>query len=233
MSIQQTIIGLENNFRNRASVLSHAISRDNVVSDNETSFLMLGTGFDMRSVRVHTRARSERQIASDLVPDLIQNALTEELGDEATINEDVTIGAMYTDDLPIGGQEYSNIFVVVSWGMRVDMPIGRDAQVNVEMYFGWRQDGRNMSIADDWYLNIAVDRVGPLRRSKVREKVTEKLMSPDDSGLNAGQQIRNGLGAIFNQTNVGHWYVVPGSGLHNTQENNIDIKRDASFWIVE
>ena len=48
MAIQQTIIGLENNFSKRASVLSRLISSDNVVSNSETSLLILRTGFNMR-----------------------------------------------------------------------------------------------------------------------------------------------------------------------------------------
>lgn len=231
MAIQQTIVGLENNFRKRASVLSRRISADNTVSNSETSLLILGTGFNMRSVRVHTRARTEREIPTDLIPALIQSALETEIGADARITRDVSIGAMFTDDLPIGGHTYSNVFIVISWGMTVSRPF-RDPDIEVEMYFGWNKTGRNMSIADNWYLNVNVSNVIGIKQRLVRREVINKLRSTD-SGLNAGQQIINGLRPLFDVENVRDFYVIPGSGAHNSQENNIIVKQDASFWVVE
>ncbi len=231
MAIQQTIIGLENNFRNRASVLSRTVSPDNEVSNSETSLLILGTDFNMHSVRVRTRARTEREVLTDFIPELIQSALEAEIGSDAIITRDVSIGAMFTDDLPIGGHTYSNIFLVVSWGMTVSRPF-RDPHIDVELYFGWNNDGRNMSLANNWYLNVDVSNVIGIKRRAARSEVINKLQSTD-SGLNAGQQIINGLRPFFDVENVRDFYVIPGSGAHNSQENSIKVRQDASFWVVE
>lgn len=190
----------------------------------------MGTNFNMRSVRVHTRGRSERELPVDLIPNVIQSELVRAIVGSTEITRDVIIGAMYTDDLPIGGHRYSNIFIVIGWGMEIDIPLPRDAHVIVELYFGWRQSGINIRIADDWYLDVGVSNVGPLRRRLVEDKV-RKALTVSDSGPTAGVRIRDGIGAIFNQSGVRDWYIVPGTGRHNSQ-NNIEVRRNASFWVV-
>ncbi|MBD1261990.1 hypothetical protein HZY62_15415 [Maribacter polysiphoniae] len=231
MAIQQTIIGLENNFSGRASVLSRTISPDNVVANSETSQLILRTNFNMRSVKVRTRARTEREISTDFIPGVIQSSLESELDSSVRITRDVSIGAMFTDDLPIGGHTYSNVFLVVSWEMIISRPF-RDPQVGVEMYFGWNREGRNMSLADNWYLNVDVSNVIRIKQRAVRNEVNNQLRSIN-SGLNAGQLIINGLRPFFDVANVNDFYVLPGSAAHNSQESNITVRQDASFWVVE
>ncbi len=231
MSIQQTLVGLERTFGGRAAVLSHTISADNQLEESESSWLRLGSPFPLRSVRVHNRARNEIQIQTDFIENTIQDALGEELPDGVTFNRGVSIGAMYTDDLPISGHAYSNIFVVVSFELIADIPLPRDAHILVEMYFGWRQSGNSLRIADDWYLNVSVSNVGALRRRKTRDSVTNLLTSSAE-GLSPGEQIRNGLRPFFDQDNVLNWYVIPGNGEHNSQENDVVVRNESAFFVV-
>lgn len=231
MSIQQTLVGLESTFGGRAAVLSHTISADNRLDENESSWLRLGSPFPLRSVRVHNRARSETQIQTDFIESAIQAALGEELPEGVRFNRNVSIGAMYTDDLPISGHTYSNIFVVVSFELIADIPLPRDAHILVEMYFGWRQSGESLSIADDWYLNVDVSDVGPRRKKKTRRKVA-RLLTNSAEGPSPGEQIRNGLREFFDQDNVINWYVIPGDGAHNSQENQVVVRNEAAFFVV-
>lgn len=232
MAIQQTLVGLENRFGGRASTLSRAISRDDRIEADESSWLRLGAPFPMQSVRVHNRASAERRINTDIAEDLIQAALGDALPGSAEFRRDVSIGAMYTDDLPISGHAYSNIFVVVSFDLNVDIPLPRDAHVFVELYYGWRQRGDEMALAEDWYHSVGVRNVGPVRRASVKREVTRLLTVASRGSSSAGIQIRNGLAPLFSHTDIRNWYVIPGDGSHNSQDNDIVVKHDASFFVV-
>lgn len=232
MSIQQTLVGLERTFGGRASVLSHTISADNQLEADESSWLRLGSPFPMTSMRVYNRAREEIQIPTDFVEDLIQASLGRELPGGVTFNRDVSIGAMHTDDLPISGHEYSNIFIVVSFGLNADIPLPRDAHISAEMYFGWRATSGTLRVADDWHLNVSVSNVGPLRRRHVRRNVVQSLTS-SGTEPSAGDQIRDGLRGVFDRTGIQNWYVIPGNGEHNNRENDVLVRHEASFFVVE
>lgn len=169
---------------------------------------------------------------TDTAENLIQAAMGDALPGNAESRRDVSIGAMYTDDLPVSGQEYSNIFVVVSFDLAVDIPLPRDAHVFVELYYGWRQEGNTMTMAEDWYHNVVVRNVGPVRRNAVKREVTRLLTVASPGSSSAGFQIRNGLALLFDQTDVQNWYVIPGDGSHNSQDNDVLVRHDASFLVV-
>ncbi len=232
MPIHQTLVGLEQNFAKRASVLSRTISGDDTLDENESSWLMLGAPFPMRLVRVHNRARSEIRLQSDVVETIVQAEIQGELDDKTEFTRDVSIGAMYTDDLPISGHRYSNVFIVVSFDLVSDIPLPRDAHISVEMYFGWQQRGTSMRVADDWYLHVEVSKVGGVRQRAVRDEV-KSLLTASADGPSAGDRLRDGLRLVFNRDGVRNWYVIPGDGVVPGQDSDVVVRHDASFFVVE
>ncbi len=231
MPIQQTLVGLENNFAGRASVLSRTISADDELGEDESSWLMLGAPFPMRSVRVHNRARSETALETDVIEDIVQREIQRGLPAGTDVTREVSIGAMYTDDLPISGHRYSNVFIVVSFDLRADIPLPRDAHISVEMYFGWRAAGRALRVSDDWYHRVEVRHVGPARRRAVRDRV-DTLLTRSTDGPSVGEQLRDGLRLVFDRDGVRNWYVIPGGGGHDSQDSDVTVRQDASFFVV-
>jgi hypothetical protein len=231
MAIHQTLVGLESNFANRASILSRVISRDDRIVDNESSWLLLRAAFPMSSVRIYNRASDEIRVPTDTIDDIISNSITAELDGTTDLSRNVSIGAMYRDDLPISGVEYSNIFIVVSFDLVVDIPLPRDAHVAVEVYIGWRKIGRNMRIADNFNLDVSVSNVGYVRRNRVRSKVIS-ILTNTETGASPLDQIRDGLRPFFEFDNIRNWYVIPGDGNRTGQDSNILVRQEASFFVV-
>lgn len=231
MSIHQTLVGLERNFEGRASTLSRVISRDDRIEENESSWLLLRAGFPMSSVRIYNRASDEIRVPTDTIDDVISASIAADLDGSTDLTREASIGAMYRDDLPISGVEYSNIFIVVSFDLEIDIPLPRDAHVVVEIYLGWRQVGNNMRIADTTHVNVAVSNVGIVRKNAVKRTVISRLTN-SETGPSSVDQIRDGLRPFFEFDGVRNWYVIPGDGTRSGQDSDILVRREASFFVT-
>jgi len=185
----------------------------------------------MSSVRIYNRASDEIRVPTDTIDDIISTSITAELDGTTDLSRNVSIGAMYRDDLPVSGVEYSNIFIVVSFDIVVDIPLPRDAHVAVEVYIGWRKIGKNMRIADDFHLDVTVSNVGFVRRNRVRSKVIS-ILTNTETGASPLDQIRDGLRPFFEFDNIRNWYVIPGDGNRTGQDSNVLVRQEASFFVV-
>lgn len=232
MAIEQTLVGLERNFAGRACTLSRATSRDNQIDDDESSWLLLASPFAVSSMRVHNRAPGETRINTEAARSAIQASLEAQLPGNARLTRDVSIGAMYTDDLPPSGQAYSNVFVVVGYEFELDVRLA-DPRISVELYFGWRRQGTTMSLAPAWHHHVDVNDVVGFRARGFKSAVESALTTAAPGGSSPGDQIRDGLSLLFDQTGVRNWYVIPGDGARNSQDSDISVRRDASFFIVQ
>lgn len=235
MAIQQTMVGLERTFQRRAIVVSRSISNDDVLDDNESSWLQLQAPFPIQYFRVHNRARDEQQIDTSLIESVIQSGLSRVLPSNAEITRDVAVGAMYRDDLPVSNAAYANQYIVVSLEGKIDLDIPlmpRDPEVRVEMYFGLLARDNQWRVAQPWYYHVSVDNVGPVRRRRVREAITSLLTRSAGGGI-PGEQIRDGISAVFNIDGIRNWYVIPGDGRHNSDSDDVLVRSDASFFYVQ
>lgn len=230
MTIEQTLVGLERAFERRAVVVSREISADNTLDDNDGSWLQLQAPFPIQYLRVYNRLPGERRIPNETIEAVVQRELMDRLPDDVRLTREVAIGAMYRDDLPVANPVYANQYVVVSFEGSVNIPL-RDPHISVELYFGLLARDRTWRIADTWYYHVDVSRVGPVRKGIVRRRVSALLTTNVDGG-SPGEQIRDGLRALFNQDSVRNWYVIPGSGEYNSSDSDVMVRHDASFFYI-
>lgn len=234
MPIQQTLVGLERAFAGRATVLSRRISADDTLDDNDGTWLQLRAPFPLELIRVYNRLPGERRIPNEAIETVVQRELMDQLPDNVRLTRDVAVGALYRDDLPVTNPVYANQYVVVSFEGIVDLErpiLQADAHVLVELYFGLVARDRTWRIADTWYHYTNVENVGLVRKNAVKRRITALLTTNTGSGA-PGEQIRDGLRAVFNQDSVRNWYVIPGTGEHNSDDNDVVVRHDASFYFV-
>ncbi len=231
MAIQQTLVGLERAFERRAVVISREISADDTLDDNDGSWLQLQAPFPIQYLRVYNRLPGERRIPNEAIEAVVQRELMDRLPNNVRLTREVAIGAMYRDDLPVANPVYANQYVVVSFEGSVDVPL-RDPHISVELYFGLLARDRTWRVADNWYYRVEVSNVGPVRRGIVRRRVAA-LLTTDVGGGSPGEQMRDGLRALFDQDGVRNWYVIPGSGEHNSDDSDVVVRHDASFFYIQ
>lgn len=99
------------------------------------------------------------------------------------------------------------------------------------MYFGLLANGGRWRVADTWYHHTFVSNAGPVRRRRVRSQIAS-LLSTDSGGGSPGERVRDGLRGVFDRDGIRNWYVIPGDGRPNS-DDDVVVRHDASFFFVE
>lgn len=235
MSVNLTLVALEQTFGKRAAVSSALLTPSQTFESNRSVWLDQRAQFPISNYRVYTRTENERRIPIEGIETLLQRVIEGMTDDNIQITQEVAIGALYTDNLPISRPVYANYYVVVSLAIIVDDgTILRDPHATIEFYYGLRRVDNSLVISDEWYHYIDVSNVAPFRRPRIAGRIANLLINaPGGGGVSPGQQIRDVLRGVFNIDGISSWYVIPGDGQISSNLNVVEVRRDASFFVID